>query len=365
MSKAHEPYMPMTFWMLLKQTFPQFSQQGPQGMFMQQDAEECWSQLMYVLKEHVKIPIEHKEGEDQPMEVEDGQNSQQPPPPQPPQTESLIKKLFGIDINTVLKSDDSSEVITEKRNEVMLKCNIQIDVNYLHQAIELGLEVERKQVSQELGQDTIFKGKGRITKLPPYLTMHLLRFDYRQDTKKKAKILRKVQFPMTLDMHDYCDDELKEGLKGAREAFKNWEDLKVDIQKGGKGGSLNQNKTDGEQTGMDPVEEMMKYANCETGKFELFGVLTHKGRYGDSGHYVAWIKSSDGVWVMYDDENLIIKTEEDVKELAGGGEWHTAYLLLYRVIKIPSQDVMKKEFDKAEQLNQPTPANDTAAEMKE
>ncbi len=26
------------------------------------------------------------------------------------------------------------------------------------------------------------------------------------------------------------------------------------------------------------------------GKYELFGVLTHKGRSADSGHYTAWVK---------------------------------------------------------------------------
>jgi ubiquitin C-terminal hydrolase len=32
----------------------------------------------------------------------------------------------------------------------------------------------------------------------------------------------------------------------------------------------------------------------ETGMYELFAVLTHKGRMADSGHYVAWVKEDTG-----------------------------------------------------------------------
>ena len=31
-----------------------------------------------------------------------------------------------------------------------------------------------------------------------------------------------------------------------------------------------------------------------SGKYELCGVLTHKGRSADSGHYTAWTKQADG-----------------------------------------------------------------------
>lgn len=34
-------------------------------------------------------------------------------------------------------------------------------------------------------------------------------------------------------------------------------------------------------------------------------------------------------WLMFDDENVTGVTEEDVLKLSGGGDWHTAYLLIY------------------------------------
>ncbi len=62
-------------------------------------------------------------------------------------------------------------------------------------------------------------------------------------------------------------------------------------------------------------------------------MVTHKGRTADSGHYVAWVKQpSDGSWVCFDDDKLSVRTEEEVLQLSGGGDWHMAYLLVYRAI---------------------------------
>jgi hypothetical protein len=43
---------------------------------------------------------------------------------------------------------------------------------------------------------------------------------------------------------------------------------------------------------------------------------------------------------MFDDENVTPITEEDVMKLSGGGDWHTAYLLIYgpRVIEYEEQN---------------------------
>ncbi|KAG0296774.1 Ubiquitin carboxyl-terminal hydrolase 14 [Dissophora globulifera] len=52
--------MPVVFLSYLRKAFPQFSQQGRDGIWMQQDAEECWSQLITTLKS--KLPS-HSEGQ--------------------------------------------------------------------------------------------------------------------------------------------------------------------------------------------------------------------------------------------------------------------------------------------------------------
>lgn len=54
MKKGGEPFAPWEFLTTLRQKFPQFAQQG-QGGYMQQDAEECWTNLIYVLKSSLKV----------------------------------------------------------------------------------------------------------------------------------------------------------------------------------------------------------------------------------------------------------------------------------------------------------------------
>ena len=73
--------------------------------------------------------------------------------------------------------------------------------------------------------------------------------------------------------------------------------------------------------------------SIRAGRYELTAVLTHKGRSADSGHYVSWAKQDDGQWLQFDDEEMIPRKEEEVIALSGGGDWHMAYLLLYKAVK--------------------------------
>jgi Ubiquitin carboxyl-terminal hydrolase len=78
------------------------------------------------------------------------------------------------------------------------------------------------------------------------------------------------------------------------------------------------------------------HAGAHTGRYELIAVLTHKGRTLDSGHYIGWVKqSAPDSWVQFDDDKLIMRKDEDITALSGGGDWHTAYLLLFHAQKVP------------------------------
>lgn len=66
------------------------------------------------------------------------------------------------------------------------------------------------------------------------------------------------------------------------------------------------------------------------GMYELFALLTHQGRSADSGHYVGWAKQKDGEWIKFDDDSMISVKQEEIMRLNGGGDWHMAYLLLFR-----------------------------------
>jgi ubiquitin C-terminal hydrolase len=57
LQKGGEPFPPFKFLLTLRQRFPQFAQQTNEGLYMQQDAEECWTQVMYALKEQLKVRL--------------------------------------------------------------------------------------------------------------------------------------------------------------------------------------------------------------------------------------------------------------------------------------------------------------------
>merc|ERR1712186_282458 len=66
-----------------------------------------------------------------------------------------------------------------------------------------------------------------------------------------------------------------------------------------------------------------------SGYYELQAVLTHKGRSSNSGHYVAWTRYKGESWIECNGDTINPIHVEDVMKLSGGGDWHTAYLLLY------------------------------------
>ena len=55
LNRSAQPVHPLRFLMMLRERFPQFGETNRQGQYSQQDAEECWTQLVYTLKETVKV----------------------------------------------------------------------------------------------------------------------------------------------------------------------------------------------------------------------------------------------------------------------------------------------------------------------
>ncbi|WIA19265.1 hypothetical protein OEZ85_003900 [Tetradesmus obliquus] len=337
LQRGGEPFPPFKFLLTLRQRFPQFAQQTNEGLYMQQDAEECWTQVMYVLKEQLKDA--------------DGK--------------SAVDRLFGLKLHTRLKCAETGEEFEEDSTVYTLKCNISVDVNYLHQGVSLALVEDREKNSTQAERLVLFKGSSQLASLPPYLTVQMVRFFYKADVRQKAKILRKVTFPMEFDVYDYCTPELQKQLAAPRMALKDYQD-KLSLEKrtakqlktedGPKpapvldaGGSSSAaaaaepaaagdvDMKDADAAAAGPPSAVV--AGAQTGRYELAGVLTHKGRSADSGHYVAWTKQADGRWVLFDDDELHFKTAEDVLALNGGGDWHMAYLLMYKAVTVPEAAV--------------------------
>ena len=72
-----------------------------------------------------------------------------------------------------------------------------------------------------------------------------------------------------------------------------------------------------------------------TGRYQLVGIVTHQGRSSDSGHYIGWVHRKDDKWTKYDDDNVSTVNTNEILELKGGGDWHMAYICLFKRLEVP------------------------------
>jgi ubiquitin carboxyl-terminal hydrolase 14 len=329
LAASPQPVPPLEFVLALRRAYPQFDQTGREGGHLQQDAEECWSALLAALRART---------------------------PEGPAGASAVRRLFGVPTAATLRCDETGEEVRVEEEALMLKCNITSEVNHLADGLRLALVADRERTSAALGATAAFRGAARTTALPPYLTVQMVRFFYKQDVQQKAKILRKVTFPLVLDALEFCAPELAAELAAPREAARAAEDAAAGLAKRQKvaaaavaGGDAAADAPAAAAPAAAPAAAAeaeaaagaaaaaaaAAHAGAPTGRYELAGVLTHKGRSADSGHYVAWVRQSDASWIQFDDEEMIPRKEEEVLALAGGGDWHMAYLLLYRAQRVP------------------------------
>ncbi|CAL5439544.1 unnamed protein product [Camellia sinensis] len=362
LDKSVKPVAPMQFWMVLRKKFPQFGQLH-NGSFMQQDAEECWTQLLYTLSQSLRSP-----GSSENMDT--------------------IKALFGVELvsRTVrVHCEESGEESSEMESVYALKCHISHEVNHLHEGLRHGLKSELEKASPSLGRSAIYIKDSRINGLPRYLTIQFVRFFWKRESNQKAKILRKVDYPLELDIYDLCSDDLRKKLEAPRRILRDEEGKKFGLKTTEKSsGSVDKDvkMTDAEGSSSNGIGESSKATSQEVGNFtiglvawavlfkksfrrpvaenlssatqfglvedvlvtgdvpekemhltgiyDLVAVLTHKGRSADSGHYVGWVKQESGKWIQYDDDNPIPQREEDITKLSGGGDWHMAYMCMYK-----------------------------------
>jgi len=107
-------------------------------------------------------------------------------------------------------------------------------------------------------------------KLPDYLIIHLRRFEESEKGLKKNK--NPIEYPLEIDMSRFCS--------------KSW---------------------------------------ANQGKFQLIGLIIHKGNSLGEGHYVALSRRNDGKWYYCNDAQVTEIEEELVTR-----SQRLAYLLLYR-----------------------------------
>lgn len=264
----------------------------------------------------------------------------------------------------------------------MLSCTIDNQnkpISHLFDGIKLNLEGEVEAHSEVTDSTNIYRKEMKMNNLPPYLVCNLVRFFWKKQSVTagtqagKSKILKNVSFPMVLDTYDLCSEELKKSLShgreyetrlreehdnkvlsGKAEDAKMEDDSKKDEKKDeekkeeNKDAEMEEEKVEtattkkAKKTAQPTINDNIAYRDhgvgLDTGKYQLVGVVTHQGRTADGGHYIGWVHSTGDEWLQCDDDFVSRVTSQEILNLKGGGDWHMAYLLVYRKIEVVEGD---------------------------
>jgi ubiquitin carboxyl-terminal hydrolase 14 len=304
--------------------------------------------------------------------------------------QNAIDYLFGGEMTVVTKCKEESTEPPKTTVEPFrkLRCHIAIDTNYLQDGIKKDLEEDIELRSAALGRTALYTKSYRISKMPRYLIVQFVRFFWKNDTKQKAKILKKVTYPIDLDVYDFCSDKLKTALSANRRVLSDEKDAELGLTRRPATDAKDKGKKDDKSkkeepakteepkkdttakteepkkdtTAMDTTDDKNKKTDATTdqskdakkeidtsitgpttGRYSLFGVVTHQGRSADGGHYIGWVRKEGDTWLTFDDDKVSTCTTEDVKKLSGGGDWHMTYVCMYQRIDDLAERAAKLE----------------------
>jgi ubiquitin carboxyl-terminal hydrolase 14 len=331
---ANAEVVPARFVAAIRSLIPRFNEKSPRGDFLQQDADEFYNELMGALSRTLTTA-----------------------------QKSIVDDYFGIELSVKTKCLESDqEPVTESGDSMRrLQCIINENIAHLSAGLKLGLEGELEKHSDILGRDARFHQTKRLARCPKYMVVQLNRFFWKRTPESmdhrgvNCKILRSVKFPQMLDVFELCDDRVQSVLKVQR-------DLKASKVYDAKKAKPATEEADG-ATSSDPNgdskmededaelqkalalsmvdEEVMKaeevvlgkdVPSAFSGRYELVGVVSHKGRSSSSGHYMGWVRNpkNPAKWTCFDDDHPSECEWKDIDNLAGGGDHHMAFMLLYR-----------------------------------
>lgn len=106
--------IPMLLLETLHTNFPQFAQPGENGAYRQQDANECWCELMKLLQQKL------------------------PPKGDVSKYKSFIEQYFGGSFDVTMKcgETDDESVTKSVENFLQLSCFISQEVKYMHSGLK-------------------------------------------------------------------------------------------------------------------------------------------------------------------------------------------------------------------------------------
>lgn len=371
---------------------------------MQQDAEEFYSSIMGAAANELRGDAVIKaafHGEDCGDEELGG-------------AVNVIDAVFGLKMEETLTCDElttAAATATEGENKDAMEtdsnalvepavttydlhrklvCNIQggsdassqVNVTHLAEGIQLSMTGKLEKYSDALGRNAQWTRSQKIARLPPYLVVQFGRFywkstpDSQDHAGVKCKVMKPVGFQGVFDVYEFCSDKVKKVLKVARDKAAQEEDDRVAKKLRGEGdddkkedgdAKMEEDKTEEVKEEMDEELKAALAMSVEgeqppvgpglpadfQGLYELFAVVTHKGRDADGGHYMGWVKADNSDsrkankkrekiadteednddWFVFDDDEVSPCKTEDILKLKGGGDWHMSYLNFYRARK--------------------------------
>lgn len=396
---------PHSFVMATKQAFPQFAQTNAQGQPMQQDAEEFFSGILSVMASAMPGMENIKRGFQNQSITDDELNGAQNFADAAfglKMEETLTCDEFTLTNNddaATMEVDDGEVPLAEpavKSYDLHRKlvCNIQggsdgnssnVNVNHIQEGIALSLNGSIEKRSEVLGRNAMWTRKQRIARLPPVLVVQFGRFywkatpDSQDHAGVKCKVMKPVSFNDTFDVYEFCNEAVQKTLKVHRDAALKEEDERLakklkssndddnadannNQDTDEKMDTASQTEEDEEEAALQAALQMSLEKSSQNktspvgpglpdnfqGMYELFAVVTHKGRNADGGHYMGWVKAdveedkkkptSDGdelndPWYVFDDDEVSPCTAAEVMKLKGGGDYHMSYLNFYRAKK--------------------------------
>lgn len=142
---------------------------------------------------------------------------------------SMIEQYFGGTFDCEMKcvEADGEQTQKSKENFLQLSCFISTEVKYMHSGLRLRLNEQVTKKSPSLDRDAVYTKTSLISRLPAYLTVNFVRFQYKGKEGINAKVLKDIKFPMEFDSFDLCSPELQQKLLPMRNKFKEIDDAAV------------------------------------------------------------------------------------------------------------------------------------------
>ncbi|KAL8435606.1 hypothetical protein ACSSS7_002377 [Eimeria intestinalis] len=374
----------------------------PVTPYLLQDAEECLSCLMTAVNECLEPGSAEKLKISLPYVPQNAGSSP-------------LDLLFGVQMQVTTKRSSEGEAAPRSGVQIerhrKLTCFLgtpQKPVSTIDESLKFSLGDEVVQVgSSSAGAngaaDTLIR-TNKISSLALYLIVHFMRFEWKTGgaESEKAKICRSVKFSQTLDMYTYCTKELQDSFKVGRAVVALRREREASSG-GAKDTSSGSSAADGtsenttsaassspaasadKEEAKAPASETADILSlagkpCPTGTYQLLSVVTHQGRYADSGHYVGWARADPPeepqgppnpqvqdeekkekeaaapaptgpaakrpknviMWRKFDDEKVSEVPWETLDLSGGRSDYHVAYLLLMKqTIVVPSEEELR------------------------